>query len=130
MLSMPWTHSPAATVREVAHFFGDEHVHAALIVSPAGYLAAIVERSDLAAGAAPDTLAMRHGRLDGRTVAAEASLAETRLAMIAAGRRRTAVISADGRLLGLLCMKASGAGFCSDQDVLARRRSADLASRR
>ena len=41
-------------------------------------------------------------------------------AMTAAGRRRAAVISADGRLLGLLCLKVSRAGFCSDQDVRAR----------
>lgn len=31
-------------------------------------------------------------------------------------------ISADGRLLGLLCLKASDAGFCSDEDVGARAR--------
>ena len=31
-----------------------------------------------------------------------------------------AVTSADGRLLGLLCFKASRAGFCSNQDVRAR----------
>jgi hypothetical protein len=40
--------------------------------------------------------------------------------MTATGRRRAAVTSADGRLLGLLCLKASRAGFCSDQDVRAR----------
>jgi len=53
-------------------------------------------------------------------VPAEASLAEVRQVMIATGRRRAAVTSADGRLLGLLCLKASRAGFCSDQDVRAR----------
>jgi hypothetical protein len=40
--------------------------------------------------------------------------------MTATGRRRAAVTSADGRLLGLLCLKASQAGFCSDHDVRAR----------
>jgi hypothetical protein len=40
--------------------------------------------------------------------------------MIATGRRRAAVTSADGRLLGLLCLKASQTGFCSEQDVRAR----------
>jgi FdhD protein len=40
--------------------------------------------------------------------------------MTATGRRRAAVTSADGRLLGLLCLKASRRGFCSDQDVRAR----------
>jgi hypothetical protein len=40
--------------------------------------------------------------------------------MTATGRRRAAVVSDDGRLLGLLCLKASRAGFCSAQDVRAR----------
>jgi hypothetical protein len=43
-----------------------------------------------------------------------------RQAMITAGRRRAAVTTADGQLLGPLCLKASQAGFCSDQDVRAR----------
>jgi CBS domain-containing protein len=60
------------------------------------------------------------GRLAGRTVPPEASLAEVRRAMTAAGRRRAAVTSAGGRLLGLLCLKASQEGFCSDLDVRAR----------
>ena len=33
---------------------------------------------------------------------------------------RAAVTSADGQLLGLLCLKSSRTGFCSDQDVRAR----------
>jgi len=114
-------HSPGATVREIADFFSDDHVHAALIVSAAGYLAAVVERADIAAYPPPDAPAVQFGRLDGRTVRAAADLAEVHRAMIAAGRRRAAVVSAEGRLLGLLCLKASRAGFCSDQDVLARR---------
>ena len=50
----------------------------------------------------------------------QGQLAEVRRAMTSTGRRRAAVTSADGRLLGLLCLKASRAGFCSDQDVRAR----------
>jgi PadR family transcriptional regulator AphA len=69
-----------------------------------------------------DAAAAPLGRLAGRTVPAEANLAEVGRAMTAAGRRRAAVVSADGRLLGLLCLKASRAGFCSDQDVRARAR--------
>jgi len=120
MLSIPWTHSPVATVAEVAEFFADEHVHAALIINAAGYLIAVVERADIAVGAAPDVPAVRLGQLDGRTVQASTALAEAHEAMLAARRRRAAVISPNGRLLGLLCLKASGTGFCSDQDVLER----------
>jgi CBS domain-containing protein len=96
------------------------HVHAALIVSPAGLLVAVVERDDIAKGQAPDAAAAPLGRLAGRTVAEGASLAEVQRAMKATGRRRAAVTSDDGRLLGLLCLTASRAGFCSELDVRAR----------
>jgi hypothetical protein len=123
MLTIPARHSLAATVREIQDFFGDSHVHAALIVSPAGYLAAVVERDDIAGSQASDAAAPL-GRLAGRTVAAGADLAEVQQVMKAAGRRRAAVTSDDGMLLGLLCLKASQAGFCSDQDVRARAEKA------
>ena len=84
------------------------------------YLEAVVERDDLAGCRALDAAAAPLGRLAGRTVPAAASLAEVRRMMTAAGRRRAAVTSADGVLLGLLCLQASRAGFCSDQDVRAR----------
>jgi CBS domain-containing protein len=121
MLTIPTRHPLAATVREMREFFRDDHAHAALIVSPAGYLTAVVERDDIADNQAPGAAAAPLGRLPGRTVPAGASLAEVRRAMDVTGRRRVAVTSIDGRLLGLLCLKASRAGFCSDQDVCARK---------
>jgi CBS domain-containing protein len=123
MVTTAVRHPLSVTVREIRDFFRDDHVHAALIVSQDGYLKAVVERDDIAGCHAPDTAAAPLGRLAGRTVPGQASLAEVRQAMIATGRRRAAVTSADGRLLGLLCFKASRTGFCSDHDVRARRRS-------
>ena len=120
MLTTPARHPLSATVGEIRDFFHDDHVHAALIVSPAGYLEAVVERDDLFDGQALDGAAAPLGRLAGRTVPPGASLAEVHRAMIATGRRRAAVTSADGQLLGLLCLKASQTGFCSEQDVRAR----------
>jgi CBS domain-containing protein len=120
MLTTPARHPLCATVGEIRDFFRDDHVHAALIVSPAGYLEAVVERDDIAEYQALDAAAAPLGRLAGRTVLPGASLAEVRRAMTSTGQRRAAVTSADGRLLGLLCLKASRAGFCSDQDVRAR----------
>ena len=120
MLTTPARHPLSATVREIRDFFRDDHVHAALIVSPAGYLEAIVERDDIAGCQALDAAAAPLGRLAGRTVPAGASLTEVLRAMTATGRRRAAVTGADGRLLGLLCLKASRTGFCSDQDVRSR----------
>jgi CBS domain-containing protein len=125
MLTTPARHPLSATVREIRDFFRDDHVHAALIVSPAGHLEAVVERDDIAACEAPGAAAAPLGRLAGRTIPAGASLAEVHRAMTATGRRRAAVTSADGRLLGLLCLKASQAGFCSDQDVRARALGVD-----
>ena len=120
MLTIPERHSVSATVGDIRDFFRDDHVHAALIVNPDGYLVAVVERDDIAGCQALDAAAAPLGRIAGRTVLPAASLAEVRRVMIAAGRRRAAVTSADGRLLGLLCLKASRAGFCSDQDVRSR----------
>jgi CBS domain-containing protein len=120
MLTTPIRHPLSATVGEIQDFLRDDHVHAALIVSPAGHLEAVVERDDITGCQALDAAAAPLGRLAGRTVPAGVSVAEVRRAMTATGRRRAAVTTADGRLLGLLCLKASRAGFCSDQDVRAR----------
>jgi CBS domain-containing protein len=120
MLTAPRRHPLTATVGEIGEFFRDDHVHAALIVSPAGYLEAVVERDDIAGCQALDAAAAPLGRLAGRTVPAGASLADVRRQMAKTGRRRAAVTTADGRLAGLLCLKASQAGFCSDRDVRAR----------
>jgi hypothetical protein len=120
MLTTPVRHPLSATIGEIRDFFRDDHVHAALIVSPAGYLQAVVECDDIAGCHALDAPAAPMGRLASRTVPGDASLARVSRAMAATGRRRAAVTSADGRLLGLLCLKASRTGFCSDQDVRAR----------
>ena len=95
MLTTPARHPLSATVREIRDFFRDDHVHAALIVSSAGYLEAVVERDDIAECQALDAAAAPLGRLAGRTVPAGASLAEVRREMITTGRRRAVVTSAD-----------------------------------
>jgi hypothetical protein len=98
-------------------------VHAALIVL-AGKLLGLVERADLAAGTDDAAPAVAVARLDGRTVGPETPLAGAREAMREAGRRRLAVTTEDSTLVGLLCLKSSGRGFCSDDDVAARRQEA------
>jgi hypothetical protein len=120
MLTTPVRHPLGTTVREIRDFFDDDHVHAALIVGPAGYLAAGVKRDDISHSRDPGATAAPLGRLAGRTVVEDASLPATQQAMNAAGRRRAAVIRDNGKLVGLLCLKATWTGFCSEDDVRAR----------
>ena len=120
MVTSPAVHGPATTVAQLRTFFRDEHVHMALLVD-AGKLIGTVERAEIAS-ALPDNASVRAiAKLDGTTIGPDATLPDALEAMKLAGRRRLAVITDDGSLLGLLCLKASGLGFCSDTDVSSRR---------
>jgi hypothetical protein len=119
-------HRQDATVAEVRALFTDDHVHCALLAE-AGRLVAVVDRDELGSSPA-GALAARHGTLDGRVVRPGADLEATRLSMLSQGRRRLAVIDENGMLLGLLCLKRSSLGFCTDSDVQARAREQRPAS--
>jgi CBS-domain-containing membrane protein len=43
--------------------------------------------------------------------------------LIERGLRRLAVVNHDSTLLGLMCLKRSRTGFCSDEDVASRAQS-------
>ena len=118
LLAHPRTSPPATTVAQARAFFADDHVHALLVVD-GDRLLAVVERADLV-GAAPTDPAAPRGTLAGRTVRPDADLAVVHRRLLAEGGRRSAVVDAEGRLLGLLCLKRSGRGFCADADVRAR----------
>lgn len=120
MVSGPAVHGPETTVGELRAYFRDEHVHMALLADR-GRLVGAVERDDLVRQLADDEPASAIACLDGRTVRPDASLPEALKAMERTGRRRLAVTADDGTLVGLLCLKASGDGFCSDADVGERR---------
>jgi len=118
MIRSPKICGPHATVADVRALFVDDHVHAALVVADERVLA-VVERGDLA-GAADDQPAHEVGQVEGRTVEAEADLEDTRRRMVTEPTRRLAVVDRQQALLGLLCLKRTGRGFCSDADVAAR----------
>ncbi len=129
MIHRPKTLSAEATIGDVEIFFDDAHVHAALVVEDDGRLLSVLERADLAVIGSADAdrvvrartaKASRIGSLDGRTATGDEPLGIVWHRMRAAGRRRLAVIDARSQLLGLLCAKSSGLGFCSDADVAAR----------
>lgn len=120
MLTEPKRCSPSATVGDVRGLFLDDHVHAALIVDRHTLLA-IVERGDVEGHLAHDALARDVGTLAGRVVRNNSDAHEVHQLMLATGRPRIAVLDHHGRCVGLLCLKRSGSGFCTDKDVAARR---------
>lgn len=109
----------ATTIAQVHEFFEDDHVHAALLVDH-GRLLTVIEPLDLIGSPPTNRPALAIGRLRGRTTLPDADLAATWESMTALARRRLAVVDRRGAFLGLLCMKSSGLGFCSDADVRAR----------
>ncbi|MEP9385310.1 hypothetical protein [Nocardioides sp. KR10-350] len=119
MVRYPKQFGPAATVADVRVQFGDDHVLAALLVDD-GRLQTVVERGDLTARLPRIARAADIGTLSGRTVLPDADLRATWALMRSVGRRRLAVVTDRGYLLGLLCLKRSGLGFCSDAGVSAR----------
>jgi CBS domain-containing protein len=119
MVRRPAVHPPSTTVGELRAFFADDHVHTALVVDD-GTLVGTIERADLVAAASDGTPARELAVLDERTIEADAALPDALDLMRRTGRRRLAVTTEGSVLLGLLCLKASGRGFCSDADVHSR----------
>lgn len=122
MIRDPKVLGPAATIAQVREFFRDDHVHAALLVDHFRLLA-VVEPSDLIDSPPASSPAVTIGCLRGRVTRPDADLVTTWEVMTALGRRRLAVVDSRGNFLGLLCLKRSGLGFCSDADVRARAES-------
>ncbi|UFN44655.1 CBS domain-containing protein [Nocardioides okcheonensis] len=128
VVASPQTWGAATTVTEARAAFLDDHVHM-LLLTDGDVLVGTVVRDDLLGAPAGDP-ALRHAVLTGRTVAPDAPAEGVRRAMLDRGERRLAVVDGAGRLVGLLCLKRHGGGFCRDEDVRARRRerhSADVA---
>lgn len=120
MVTIPKTLSPNASYRDVELLFRDDHVQMALVVNPDGRLVTTIERSDFLFGPSTGPHAAELGRLAGRTIAPDQALDAAALRLTREGRRRLAVVDATGLLLGLLCRKRDGRGFCSDAGVRAR----------
>lgn len=120
MVRAPRTLPVSTSVGQALDALADDHLHLLLLVEGA-HLRGTLDRADLASpatGTADPALPL--AALAGRTVRPGASAPAVMSAMRAAGLRRLAVTDADGRLLGLLCLKRHGQGFCSDEDVASR----------
>jgi Mg/Co/Ni transporter MgtE len=123
MVTCPKTHDPGSAVDEIRALFEDDHVHMALIVAPDGRLVTTIERQDLVPATATPGPVERLGTLVGRTVGPADSLPAATAMLSRQGRRRLAVVARSGRLLGLLCLKRDGTGYCSDEGVHERARA-------
>jgi CBS domain protein len=108
------------TVGQLRSFFCDAHVHSGLLVHE-GRLIGVVERAHLTSDLSDNTLARTIAVLDGASVDPGARIDVTLEAMKRNSQRRLAVVGEDEQLCGLLCLKASGLGFCSDADVRSCR---------
>lgn len=120
VVASPQTWGASTTVADARAAFLDDHVHM-LLLTDGDVLVGTVLRDDLP-GAPADDPALRHAALAGRTVAPDEPAEGVRRAMLDRGERRLAVVDGAGRLVGLLCLKRHGGGFCRDEDVRARRR--------
>lgn len=123
MVRRPHTMPSSVSVDEALAAFEDDHVHLLLLVD-GRRLVGTLTRAELPtiAGAVVGH-ALAFATLTGRTVAPTTGVEQAWAAMVEVGTRRLAVVDEDDQLLGLLCLKRRGDGFCSDADVAARRRS-------
>jgi hypothetical protein len=106
---------------EIREYLEDDHVHMALIVAIDGRLITTIERPDLEM-AMVDTAALAQGvgTLEGRTISPSHDLATVTAALVRERRRRLAVVDTGGHLLGLLCLKRNGTGYCTDEGIRSR----------
>jgi hypothetical protein len=130
MVRYPKTHDLGTGVAEICAFFEDDHVHMALIVTPDRRLVTTIERPDLPASSPGSSAAAELGTLAGRTAEPAQALDAVTAGLLRARRRRLAVVDDCGRLLGLLCLKRDGSGYCSDDGIRQRRMGRKIAAER
>lgn len=120
MVTIPKTHGPETSLRDIRSLFEDEHVHMVLIVGPDRRLITTIERGDLERGRPDSTPVAQLGSLVGRTIGPNCPIEDATSKLKAEKRRRLAVVDDAGRLLGLLCLKRDGTGYCSDDGIRQR----------
>ena len=130
MLRHPKVLDAQATVDGARAALTDDHVHMVLL-SQGSTLVGTLVRTDLPSpiqrsdqrsveGSGP---ALPWSTLRNRTVPSSAPADAVQELLIARELRRLAVVDHDGTLLGLMCLKRSRTGFCSDEDVASRAQS-------
>ena len=122
MLRNPTVHRADLTVGEARAAFEASAKQRLLLLVADGRLVSTVSRDDLAGAYDGARRAAEVGTLDGRTVTPDVPLEEVMTHMESRGLRRIAVVEADLQLVGLLCLKRSLTGFCTDEGVAEMRR--------
>ena len=120
MITIPKVHPPDVALDEIRTLFEDDHVLMALIVAADGRLLTTIDRTDLVAAESDSAPVAQLGTLAGRTVGPSTRLSSATAQLLRERKRRLAVVDDHGRLVGLLCLKRDGTGFCTDEDVRAR----------
>ena len=120
MLPTPTVLGPDATVADVRRFFRRERVHLAIVTDADGIVLTTLVRDDVTE-ATDSVPAVDVGQWHDRWVGPDESVEPIRERMARDRTRRLVVVDEDRRLLGLLCLKRRLTGFCSPDDVAARR---------
>ncbi|MDR7254486.1 CBS domain-containing protein [Nocardioides sp. BE266] len=118
MVTHPKSLPADASIDDVRAALADDHVHM-ILLTHGDKLCGTLTRSD-ATDVPGDHRALVYSVLSGRTVSPDAPVAAVRAFLVQAEQRRLAVVDAELTLLGLVCLKRSGSGFCSDVDVASR----------
>lgn len=121
MLQHPTVHPAGLRLAGARAAFEESPKTHLLLLVRGGVLVTTLDRDDLAVDAEPTAAAAAYGLLDGRTVGPDVEVAPLRASMAGSGRRRLAVVDEEMQLLGLLCLKQSLDGFCTDEAVDAMR---------
>ena len=116
MLSRPKTLEAAqASVGDVRALLENPHVRTALLVDGTRYAGAI-ERGEIPLDVPDDAPARPFASRDAARIEPDASISDALERLEASGGRRLVVVGADGETLhGLLCLKRSRQGFCTDR---------------
>jgi CBS-domain-containing membrane protein len=123
MITRPKTHGLDTGIEDIRAFFANDHVHMALIVATDRRLVTTIERPDLAGSSPALSRAAELGTLAGRTADPAQPLDAVTGMLLRERRRRLAVVDGCGRLLGLLCLKKDGTGYCSEDNIRQRRQA-------
>lgn len=120
MVTIPKVLDGQSDVGAVRRELDNDHVHLVLVVDEHQRLLTTITRSDVPSSIPNSTRAIEVGRLAGRTIRPSTPIVDVTALLVRTGERRLAVTDDEGRLLGLLCLKRSQAGYCSDDGVAAR----------